>query len=178
MPGVTLEHFIRAAADISAHGDNDTLPFDIDTQLISHKQAELAQVAFAFFEQLQGDSEQNSARKISELSVFSERLLAPTGPTGFRVVTKINPFWNIYFNGLGIAIAEALENNRDSRVHSYRFLPSGDSELFDRACSWRAFREKTVVDANASGDEAIIVQTDISSYYEHISHHSTSPHLE
>lgn len=171
MTDVTLEHFIRSAADIHAHGDNDTLPFDIDTQFISSKQAELARVAYAFFEQLQSDSEQNSARRISELSVFSERLLAPTGSTGFRIVTKIHPFWNIYFNGLGIAIAEKLENYRDSRVHSYRFLLNGGSELFDRASSWKAFREITVADANASGDEAIIVQTDISSYYEHISHH-------
>ncbi len=171
MPEVSLEHFSRAAADISAHGDNDTLPFDIDTQFISHKQLELARLAFAFFEQLQSDSEKNSTRKISELSVFSERLLAPTGPTGFRVVTKIHPFWNIYFNGLGIAIGEALENSRDGRVYSYRFLLNGGNELFDRASSWKAFREKTVADAKSSGDETIIVQTDISSFYEHISHH-------
>lgn len=171
MPEVTLDHFLRAAADISAHGDNDTLPFDIDTQFVSQKQVELARVAFAFFEQLQSDSEQNSTRKVSELSIFSERLLAPTGPTGFRVVTKIHPFWNIYFNGLGIAIAEALENTRDARVHSYRFLRNGGNELFDRASSWKAFREITVADAKTSGDETIIVQTDISSFYEHISHH-------
>lgn len=171
MPEVKLDHFIRASADISAHGDNDTLPFDLDTQFISRKQVELARVAFSFFEQLQSDSEQNSARKISELSVFSERLLAPTGPTGFRVVTKIHPFWNIYFNGLGIAIAEALENNRDGRVHSYRFLLNGGDELFDRTSSWKAFREKTVADSKASGEGTIIVQTDISSFYEHISHH-------
>ncbi len=171
MPEVSLVHFSRAAADISAHGDNDTLPFDIDTQFISHKQLELARLAFAFFEQLQSDSEQNSTRKISELSVFSERLLAPTGPTGFRVVTKIHPFWNIYFNGLGVAIGEALENSRDGRVFSYRFLLNGGNELFDRASSWKAFREKTVADAKAAGDETIIVQTDISSFYEHISHH-------
>lgn len=171
MPEVTLDHFLRASADISAHGDNDTLPFDIDTQFISHKQFELARVAFAFFDQLQSDSEANSKRKIDEINVFSERLLAPTGPTGFRVVTKIHPFWNIYFNGLGIAIAEALENNRDGRVHSYRFLLNGGNELFDRTSSWKAFREQTVADANASGDGTIIVQTDISSFYEHISHH-------
>ncbi|CAH1188945.1 Reverse transcriptase (RNA-dependent DNA polymerase) [Candidatus Nitrotoga sp. BS] len=171
MPEVTRDHFLRAAADISAHGDNDTLPFDIDTQFTSYKQFELASLAFAFFEQLQNDNEQNSARKISALSVFSERLLAPTGPTGFRVVTKIHPFWNIYFNGLGIAIAEALESNRDGRAHSYRLLLNGGNELFDRTSSWKVFREKTVTDANASSDGTIIVQTDISSFYEHISHH-------
>jgi hypothetical protein len=171
MPDVLLHHFERAAADVSAHGDNDTLPFEIDTQFISHKQAELARMAFSFFSQLQSDGETNSKRKIDELSIFSERLLAPTGSTGFRVVTKIHPFWNIYFNGLGIALAEAQEQNRDDRVHSYRFLVDGGKELFDRTFSWKTFREKAVADANASGVESIVVQTDISSFYEHISHH-------
>src|ERR1700719_1477142 len=31
---VTLDHFERAAADTRAHGDNDTLPFDIDNRFI------------------------------------------------------------------------------------------------------------------------------------------------
>ncbi len=39
----------------------------------------------------------------------SERLIAPSGPAGFRVVTKIHPFWNIYLNGLAISLVEALE---------------------------------------------------------------------
>ena len=34
MPEVTLAHFERAAADIGAHGDNDTIPFDIDTRFL------------------------------------------------------------------------------------------------------------------------------------------------
>ena len=171
MPDVRFEHFQRAAADIGAHGDNDTLPFDIDTRFVSDKQAELARAAYLFFLELQRNSEQNSSRKISELSVFSERLLAPTGPTGFRVVTKIQPFWTIYFNGLGVAIADVLEPNRDERAHSYRFLHNGNNSLFDRNYSWKAFRESTVSEAENFAEEAIIVQTDISGFYEHISHH-------
>jgi hypothetical protein len=144
----------------------------VTTRFISEKQAALANVAFAFFKALAGDSEKNSSKKLKALNIFSERLLAPTGPTGFRVVTKIQPFWNIYFNGLGIAVGSALEATRDERVHSYRFLrDENSSELFDRAFSWRAFREATVMDAKDAGEKAIIVQTDISSFYEHISHH-------
>jgi hypothetical protein len=172
MPEITLRHFERAAAEIGAHGDNDTLPFDIDTRFISAKQTALAHVAFAFFKELQNDSEKNSSNKLKALNIFSERLLAPTGATGFRIVTKIQPFWNIYFNGLGIAIGSAFENTRDERVYSYRFLlDDNKSELFDRSFSWRAFREATVMDAKDAGEQAIIVQTDISSFYEHISHH-------
>lgn len=171
MPNVTLQHFERAAADIGAHGDNDTLPFDVDTRFVKDRQAELAALAYDFYMQLKNDSEANNKKKVDALSVFSERLLAPTGPSGFRVVTKIQPFWNIYFNGLGVAIADALEDSRDERVGSYRFLRNGREELFDRDRSWRAFRQETSEVAIGMGDGTVVVQTDISSFYEHISHH-------
>jgi hypothetical protein len=168
---ITLQHFERAAADIGAHGDNDTLPFDIDTRFVQQRQAEIAGMAFTFYKELLRDDAKNSSRKIAEPGVFNERLLAPTGPAGFRITTKIHPFWSVYFNGLGIAIADALEDDRDPRVRSYRFKRDGGEELFDRSFSWRAFREATVAEALSFADGAIVVQTDISSFYEHISHH-------
>ncbi|MDO3517746.1 RNA-directed DNA polymerase [Ralstonia pseudosolanacearum] len=171
MSNVTLQHFERAAADIGAHGDNDTLPFDLDTRFVQQRSDELAGIAFTFYEELLRDDEKNSSRKVAELSVFNERLLAPAGPVGFRVTTKVHPFWSVYFNGLGIAIADALEDQRDPSARSYRFKRDGGEELFDRSFSWRAFREATVVEAMKSGDGAMVVQTDISSFYEHISHH-------
>lgn len=171
MTEVTLAHFARAAADIAAHGDNDTLPFDIDTRFVSEKQSELARHAYSFFEQLQRDSELNSASKIEALNVFNERLLAPTGPSGFRIVTKIHPFWTIYFNGLGVAIAESLETKRDPQAYSYRFISDEGVELFDRTSSWKLFREITSRDAASENYGNIVVQTDISGFYENISHH-------
>lgn len=166
-----LEHFQRAAADVGAHGDNDTLPFDIDNRFISDKSQDVAAMAFRFYDELSRDSEANNAKKVSELRVFSERLLVPTGPTGFRTTTKIQPFWGIYFNGLGVAIAETLEDRRSDRACSYRFLRDGNEELFSRDSSWRAFREATAVEALAAQEGSIVVQTDISSFYEHVSHH-------
>jgi hypothetical protein len=171
MSEVTLQHFERAALDIGAHGDNDTLPFDLDTRFVQQRHAELAGMAFAFYEELQRDDAKNSSRKVAELSVFNERLLTPTGPAGFRITTKIHPFWSVYFNGLGIAIADALEDQRDPRARSYRFKRDGGEKLFDVRFSWRAFREATVVEALGIAKGAIVVQTDISSFYEHISHH-------
>lgn len=174
MPEITLDHFKRAAADIGAHGDNDTLPFDIDTQFVTQKQVELAGIAYSFYSELCGDTEKNNSKKIAALNVFSERLLAPTGASGFRVTTKIHPFWNIYLNGLGVGIANALEEKRDSRVRSYRFLRDGGSELFDRTASWKAFREATAgaaINAVATVQSTVVLQTDISSFYEQISHH-------
>jgi hypothetical protein len=167
---VTLTHFERAAADIAAHGDNDTLPFDPDNRFISDSQNKLAEIAFRYCHELEKGNRKSAKHAIEGLAVFSERLLVPAGAAGFRTTTKIHPFWNLYFNGLGVAIAEALEPIRNERARSYRFLPAGNT-LFDRDASWRAFREATIRDCETQPATAMVVQPDISSFYEHISHH-------
>ncbi|MQR01121.1 RNA-directed DNA polymerase [Glaciimonas soli] len=170
MSNVRLEHFERAAADIGAHGDNDTLPFDIDTRFIADNQDSLAKLAFTFSEEMESGNKGFANNAINSLQIFCERLLVPSGISGFRIATKVHPFWNIYFNGLGIAIAELHEPTRSNRAHAYRFKAQGES-LFDRDSSWRSFREASIADCEAFGDKAIVVQTDISSFYEHIYHH-------
>jgi hypothetical protein len=167
----SLLHFERAARELAAHGDNDTLPFDIDTKFCGDMAAELAAIAFGFYQELRNGDFGDNQNRMSSMSVFSERLLAPSGPTGFRVVTKIQPFWCVYLNGLAISIAENLEQRRSPTVHSYRFLVDGGDQLFDPQRAWRAFKQTTVELALAAGPNAVVVQTDISSFYEHLSHH-------
>jgi hypothetical protein len=167
-----LHHFERAAREVAKHGDNDTLPFDIDVRFCGDEFEALASIAYGFYSELRDSiSAKDNHERITELQIHSERLLAPSGPAGFRVVTKIHLFWNIYLNGLAIAIAEALEPHRSPRAHFYRFLPTGGEQLFDENRSWRAFKEATVVHASIADDEAVIVQTDISSFYGQVSHH-------
>lgn len=115
-------------------------------------------------------SPQNAARFVNGLTVGSERLLVPTGAHGFRITTKINAFWNLYLNGLGFAIAEANEGNRSHRVHSYR-LSTDDNDLFERTRSWRTYKEATLEEAALENVGCVVVQTDISSFYEHVYHH-------
>jgi reverse transcriptase-like protein len=170
MTSTTIDHFRRAIADISAHGDNDTLPFDVDNGFIADNQEALAAIAFKFSQELETAGKKAARGIVDGLPVFSERLLAPTGSAGFRITTKIHPFWNLYFNALGIAVAEALEPKRSARAHSYRFIREGSS-LFNREASWRAFREASIQDCQERADTAVVVQTDISSFYEHVSHH-------
>jgi hypothetical protein len=170
MVDITLDHFKRAISDISANGDNDTLPFDVDNRFITENQEGLADVAFRLSQELEKGSKKSARNLIDELPIFSERLLVPTGTAGFRVTTKIHPFWNIYFNALGVAVAQALEPKRSVRAHSYRFAPDG-KDLFNRDASWRTFREASVADCDDLSDAAMVVQTDISSFYEHVSHH-------
>jgi hypothetical protein len=167
---IDISHFRRAAYDIGKYGDNDTLPFDVDNRFIADKVDQIAQLAFEHFDTLRRDSEENSKKKMDALGVFAERLLTPTGPAGFRITTKANPFWNVYFNGLAVGIAAAMETNRSAQVGSYRFCLQDNGELFDRSRSWREHRQAAALRCSATPD-AIVVQTDISSFYERVSHH-------
>src|SRR5690554_3427789 len=131
MNSVTIDHFKRAIDDIGAHGDNDMLPFDIDTIFLSESKEKLAKLASDLFDRLEKDGRKNAKNTLNSTQVFSERLLSPTGASGFRISTKIHPFWNLYLNGLAIAIAEKNEQNRSPNAHSYRFIDLGPG-LFDR----------------------------------------------
>ena len=67
MPSVTLEHFTRAATDIGANGDNDTLPFDSDNRFIAENTGALAQLAFTYFQELELGSEQGARNSLNSL---------------------------------------------------------------------------------------------------------------
>jgi len=104
------------------------------------------------------------------LTIAAERLLVPSGPHGFRITTKIHPFWNLYLNGLGLAIAEANEPQRSDRAHSYRLASEGPS-FFDRSRSWRTYKLATLEEPDIAQENSVVIQTGISSFYEHIYHH-------
>lgn len=164
MNDITLEDFQLAASEIAHNGDNDTLPFDADVDFIREKHSELAQLAFDI------SSTINSGYDINQYPIFSERLLASSGPNGFRMITKIHPFWNIYLNGLAIAIAKKNEPKRNPRAHSYRFAPK-ENYLFDKQSSWRSYKQSVLAD-NDFQEGSYVVQTDIANFYERIYHHN------
>lgn len=164
------EHFVRSINDIVKNGDNDTLPIDVDVAFLRESKDQLVKQALKFSASLEKFGTHYTKNVFSKIPFFSERLLTPAGPTGFRVTTKIHPFWNMYFNALGVAIAERHEPNRCDRAHSYRYMANGTA-IFDPEWSWRKFRARTLEDCAELPDTAVIVQTDISSFYEHIYHH-------
>lgn len=167
---VTLSHFKKAAREIGAHGDNDTLPFDLDNRFISECDEELAQIAFNLFEKIEKSGKNEARKVIDSLSIFHERLLVPSGTSGFRITTKIHPFWNVYINGLAIAISEKLAPMRYPGAHSYRHSEE-DNRFFLREHSWYSYKAATVQEPLLKESTSVVVQTDVSSFYEHIYHH-------
>ena len=86
MKTVTQDDFERAALEIGAHGDNDTLPFDIDTRFVRDNASHLGSIASKYFDSVASKKVDAARKCIDGLPVFFERLLAPTGPSGFRIV--------------------------------------------------------------------------------------------
>ena len=145
------------------------MPYDIDAAFIRDKSEDFAQICYNLFLSIDAKGK-DAAAFVNELTIGAERLLAPSGSHGFRITTKIHPFWNLYLNGLGLAIAEANETNRSARVHSYR-LGGETHAFFDGSKSWRAYKEATLLEDALKAEGGVVVQTDISSFYEHIYHH-------
>ena len=170
MPIIKRQFCRRAIGDVARYGDNDVLPFDIDNRFFRDEMNKLTNLLFTFSKLMEDKTKDDLLAYLKGLSLFSERLLAPTGYSGFRITTKIHPFWNAYFNALAIAVAELHEPTRSTRAHSYRYLTEGDS-LFDRDSSWRSFREATILDCIDAPPNCVVVETDISSFYEHVYHH-------
>jgi Reverse transcriptase (RNA-dependent DNA polymerase) len=167
---ITKDHFFRAALEIGHSGDNDTLPYDLEAGFVKDKACQLAELCQALFEAINNGAVGKPVTFMNGLSIVAERLLAPSGPHGFRITTKIHPFWNLYLNGLGLAIAEANEGQRSARAHSYRLAQEGPG-FFDRTRSWRAYKLATLDEPDLRDDHAVVIQTDVASFYEHIYHH-------
>lgn len=170
MVKVEKNHFVRAALEIGHSGDNDTLPYDLDAGFIKDKAADLAALCMNLFQRVEVGAVGKPAAFMNGLVILAERLLVPSGPHGFRITTKIHPFWNLYLNGVGLAIAEANEGQRSARAHSYRLASEGPG-FFDRTKSWRAYKLATLNEPDLGEDRAVVIQTDVSSFYEHIYHH-------
>lgn len=163
----TMEHFKRAAQDIGKYGDNDALPFDIENKFIRENTEKISELAYSFFV----SEKKYNSNKIKGLNIFSEKLLVPAGVSGFRVITKIHPFWSVYFNGLAISIADKIESSRSKNVYSYRFNQSNQTaDLFDQNNRWYDYCKATIENLSKN-DSSVIIKTDISSFYERISHH-------
>lgn len=167
---VSRDHFIRAALEIGQNGENDTLPYDVDARFVKEKSSALSDICFSLFQLIDARPQGAACSFVDGLTIWSERLLTPSGSHGFRITTRIHPFWNLYLNGLGLAIAEANEKNRSPRAHSYR-LANEPQLFFDKARSWRTYKEATLNDKALEAKGGVVVQTDIAGFYEHIYHH-------
>ncbi|MBE2279201.1 MAG: RNA-directed DNA polymerase [Ignavibacteriaceae bacterium] len=116
---------------------------------------------------------------ISKSPPLTLKELSQVGYYGFREATLIEPFWNAYFLGIVISIAEEIEKKRisedEKKVFSYRYQwNEADGSLF-KDSTWIDYKMQCI---KYSESFEYILQTDISNFYPRINHHRLENELE
>lgn len=158
------ENFRMALINIVRYGDTDIFPFPFERSLFDEKMDETLDLLEYY--------NNNIEHAISQSPPLTLVKLSQVGYFGFRQATLIEPFWNAYFLGLVISIAESIEQKRisecDKCVFSYRFNWDEKKGSLFKDTSWIDFKKQCVENSKSF---KIILQTDISNFYPRINHH-------
>lgn len=170
MPLIFKKHVTRAVENVTSFGDTDVFPFPFENWLFRERPNEVAALILEF--------DQFFDELIDSYPPQFESTLAPVGYSGFRWVTQIDPFWNVYLLSMIIANGKALEAARipisRNRVHSYRFVNDG-ANLWNKDFGWHSFMRASYA---ASERFSYVVATDIAEFYRRIGHHRIENALE
>ncbi|UII75319.1 RNA-directed DNA polymerase [Flagellimonas sp. HMM57] len=164
------EHFKKALLNIIKHGDTDIFPFPFERYLFEEKNTEVLDILEAIHSNLDN--------AISESPPLTLVKLSPVGYYGFRQATMIEPFWNGYFLGLVISLAEKIETTRikeeEKKVFSYRYEWDNSKGSLFKDTTWISYK-KQCIEYSKSSD--FVLQTDISNFYPRVNHHKLENEL-
>lgn len=165
------KHFKKALLNIIKHGDTDIFPFPFERYLFEEKSKETLDI----LENIHIDLE----KAISESPPLTLVKLSPVGYYGFRQATMIEPFWNAYFLGLIISLAEKIEKTRikenEKNIFSYRYEWNKDKGSLFKDTTWISYKKQCI---EYSKDFDVVLQTDISNFYPRINHHKLENELK
>ncbi|HZH85815.1 MAG TPA: RNA-directed DNA polymerase [Brumimicrobium sp.] len=165
------DNFKKALANIVRHGDTDIFPFPFERYLFEQKLDETLDILETYHNNIEDAIALSPPLTIVELS--------QVGYYGFRQATLIEPFWNAYFLGLVISIAEDIESKRikeeENNVFSYRFQWNEPTGSLFKDTTWIDYKKQCI---EYSKNYNYVLQTDISNFYPRINHHKLENELK
>lgn len=165
------KYFKKALLNIIKHGDTDIFPFPFERYLFEDKITETLDILENIHKDL--------GKAISESPPLTLVKLSPVGYYGFRQATMIEPFWNAYFLGLIISLAEKIEKTRISEdektIFSYRYEWNKDKGSLFKDTTWISYKKQCI---EYSKNFDVVLQTDISNFYPRINHHKLENELK
>ncbi len=165
------KHFKKALLNIIKHGDTDIFPFPFERYLFEEKNKETLDILETIHTDLDN--------AISESPPLTLVKLSPVGYYGFRQATMVEPFWNAYFLGLVISLAEKIEKTRikknEKKVFSYRYEWDNTKGSLFKDTTWISYK-KQCIEYSKSSD--FVLQTDISNFYPRVNHHKLENELK
>ena len=153
-----------ALQNVAKQGDTDVFPFPFETHVFYDNRKECKKILLNIHSNFESYMAQSPPSTLETLT--------QVGYTGFRWVTQIEPFWNVYYLALVISIAEKIEAIRipinKEAIYSYRYeWNDADSKLFS-ASTWSDFKKRGL---ELSNKYEYVVVTDIADFYPRIYHH-------
>jgi hypothetical protein len=165
------ENFRKALLNIIKHGDTDIFPFPFERHLFEEKINDVLNL----LENYHGNLEQ----ALTQSPPLTLVKLSQVGYYGFRQATLIEPFWNAYFLGLVISVADKIEKTRikedEKKVFSYRYSWNEEKGALFKDTSWIDYKKQCI---EYSKSFQVVLQTDISNFYPRINHHKLENELK
>ena len=161
-----------ALKHIERYGDTDIFPIPFEYQAVRH----CWEAGLGFGEiRARGFRELLRAADLSAWALRPQRrCIAPKNLYGFRIATQLDPVDALLFAALIYELGEEIEAARiptvDEIVHSYRFKPTDDGEMFDPSIGYRTFLKKSKRRAE-SNEARYVVTADIADFYPRIYSH-------
>lgn len=160
-----MDQYFRAAIEnVYKYGDTDIFPFPFENRAFYDEidaTTALLTAAFSDFEEVFAQNPPSDIRS-----------LIPVNHTGFRWGSQLDPFWNLYFLGCVLSIAEKIEDCRVSEAHvfSYRLDKATykSGVLFRQDINWRDFIQRSI---ETSSEYQYVISCDVADCYGRISHH-------
>lgn len=156
--------FKKALENIIHYGDTDIFPFPFERHLFEDKFQESLDILDKIHKDL--------TSALSAFPPLTIESLSQVGYYGFRKATLIEPFWNAYFLGLVISIADKIEAMRipekDEVVFSYHYKWDDEKKTLFNNTTWIDYKRKCI---ELSNQYDCVLQTDISNFYDRINHH-------
>jgi len=133
-------NFKKALTNIVRHGDTDIFPFPFERYLFEQKLEEVLDILETYHKNIEDAIALSPPLTIVELS--------QVGYYGFRQATLIEPFWNAYFLGLVISVAEDIESKRikevEKNVFSYRYQWNEATGSLFKDTTWIDYKKQCV----------------------------------
>jgi len=161
-----------ALKHIERYGDTDIFPIPFEYQAIRY----CWEPGQGFGEiRARGFRELLRAMDLSAWALRRQRrCIAPKNLYGFRIATQLDPIDALLFAALIYELGEEIEAARistaDEIVHSYRFKPADDGEMFDLSIGYRTFLKKA---KELAQHDAVhyVVTADIADFYPRVYSH-------
>ena len=159
------DSFSIAIDNVIKYGDTDVFPFPIENYMLFDEKEKILKLLENIYN--------NFNNYITNTPPVFEKMLAPSGYTGFRWVTQIDPILNVFLLGLVISISKEIEEHRVKKnnncIFSYRIdIDNDKATLFDTNFGWHKFQKNSL---DLASKYKYVLSCDISNFYQSIYHH-------